>query len=433
MITALLIIGSLLIVLMTGMPVAFALIGISAVLLWYFLGSTALFMIVSASFKQARTEVFIAIPLFVFMASVLQFSGIATTMYNTMRMWTGRLKGGLAIATVIISAVLAALSGIGATATVAMGLIALPEMIGKKYNKHLVVGSITAGGALGPLIPPSNLLIIVGGYASLSVGKLFMGGIIPGLLCTMLYSLYIGVQCTRHPEYGPALPPEELATPMEKIRAIPKVILPILLIVTVLGGIYGGIFTPTEAAGFGAVGSLIIAGVSRKLTFGNLYDGLKLSFKVTGMIMWLVIGGGCYSTLVTTTGTATLISEFLTNIPFGATGVISVMLGITLVLGMFIDPVAITMICVPVFLPVLTALSIDPLWFMLLFSLATCIGYITPPFGLNIFYMKGVVPGYINLFDIYRGVIPFCIIKILVLILCIVFPGLLTWLPGLMD
>ncbi|MCP4718156.1 MAG: TRAP transporter large permease subunit [Desulfobacteraceae bacterium] len=433
MITALIIIGSLLILLMTGMPVAFALIGVSAVLLWVFLGPTALFMVVSASFKQSRTEVFIAIPLFVFMASVLQFSGIATTMYNTMRMWTGRLKGGLAIATVIISAVLAALSGIGATATVAMGLIALPEMIGKKYNKNIVVGSITAGGALGPLIPPSNLLIIVGGYASLSVGKLFMGGIIPGLLCTLLYSLYIWVQCTRHPEYGPALPPEEIATTREKIQAIPKVIMPILLIATVLGGIYGGVFTPTEAAGFGAIGSMIIAAISRKLSFDNLYDGLKLSFKVTGMIMWLVIGGGCYSTLVTTTGTATLISNFLTTIPFGATSIISVMLGITLVLGMFIDPVAITMICVPVFLPVLKALSIDPLWFMLLFSLATCIGYITPPFGLNIFYMKGVVPDNITLFDIYRGVIPFCVIKIAVLILCMIFPCLLTWLPSLMN
>ncbi len=433
MITALIIIGSLLILLMTGMPVAFALVGISSLLLWVFLGPTALLMVVSASFKQARTEVFIAIPLFVFMASVLQFSGIASTMYNTMRMWTGRLKGGLAIATVIISAILAALSGIGATATVAMGLIALPEMIGKKYNKNIVVGSITAGGALGPLIPPSNLLIVVGGYASLSVGKLFMGGIVPGLLCTILYSLYIWIQCKRHPEYGPALPPEEIASTKEKIQNIPKVIMPILLIAMVLGGIYGGIFTPTEAAGFGAIGALLIAAISRKLTFNGFYDGLKVSFKVTSMIMWLVIGGGCYSTLITTTGTASLISQFLTTMPFGVTSIISVMLGITLVLGMFIDPVAITMICVPVFMSVVTALSIDPLWFMLLFSLATCIGYITPPFGLNIFYMKGVVPDDISLLDIYTGVLPFCIIKIIVLFLCMMFPCFLTWLPSLMG
>ena len=433
MITALIIVGSLLILLMTGLPVAFSLVGLSALLLVFFLGPTALFMVVSASFKQARTEVFIAIPLFVLMASILQFSGIAKTLYNTMRMWTGRLNGGLAIATIIISAVLAALSGIGATATVAMGMIALPEMLGKKYNKHIVVGSITAGGALGPLIPPSNLLIIVGGYASLSVGKLFMGGIIPGILCTVLYSLYVMTRCTMKPELGPPLPKEELYTTADKIKAIPQVFLPILLIALVLGGIYGGIFTPTEAAGFGAIGALVIAAIHRQLSFDNLYTGLKLSFKVTSMIMWLVIGGGCYSTLVTTTGTAHLVSEFLSAMPFGATGVISVMLAITLLMGMFIDPVAITMICVPVFLPVIKSLGIDPLWFMLLFSLATCIGYITPPFGLNIFYMKGVVDKNITLMDIYKGVIPFCIIKMVVLILCMVFPVLLTWLPSLMD
>lgn len=433
MITALIIVGSLLILLMTGLPVAFSLVGLSALLLVIFLGPTALFMVVSASFKQARTEVFIAIPLFVLMASILQFSGIATTLYNTMRMWTGRLKGGLSIATIMISAILAALSGIGATATVAMGMIALPEMLSKKYNKHIVVGSITAGGALGPLIPPSNLLIIVGGYASLSVGKLFMGGIIPGLLCTVLYSLYVMFRCTLRPELGPALPKEELSSTMDKIKAIPKVFLPMLLIALVLGGIYAGIFTPTEAAGFGAIGSLIIAAIHRQLSLKNLYTGLKLSFKVTSMIMWLVIGGGCYSTLVTTTGTANLVSEFLAAMPCGSGGVITVMLGITLLMGMFIDPVAITMICVPVFLPVIESLGIDPLWFMLLFSLATCIGYITPPFGLNIFYMKGVVDQSITLMDIYKGVIPFCVIKTAVLVLCIVFPLLLTWLPSLMD
>ncbi|MCD6486210.1 MAG: TRAP transporter large permease subunit, partial [Syntrophobacterales bacterium] len=266
MATAAIIVGSLLILLMTGIPVAFALIGLSSLLLLVYLGPTALFMVVSATFKQSRTEVFIAIPLFVLMASILQTSGIATALYNTMRMWTGRLKGGLAIATTIISALLAAMSGIGATATVAMGLIALPEMLDKKYNKNMVVGCIAAGGALGPLIPPSNLMIIVGGYASISVGKLFMGGLVPGLICAFIYSIYIWIQCTIHPEYGPALPEEEMLSFREKIKATPVVIPPMGLIILVLGGIYGGIFTPTEAAGFGAIGAMIIAALYRKLT-----------------------------------------------------------------------------------------------------------------------------------------------------------------------
>ena len=433
MVTASIIVGSLLILLMTGLPVAFALIGLSSLLLLIYLGPTALFIVVSASFKQARTEVFIAIPLFVLMASILQTSGIATALYNTMRMWTGRLKGGLAIATTIISALLAAMSGIGATATVAMGLIALPEMLDKKYNKNMVVGCIAAGGALGPLIPPSNLMIIVGGYASISVGKLFMGGLVPGLICALVYSIYIWVRCTMHPEDGPALPEEEILSFREKLKATPVVIPPMGLIILVLGGIYGGIFTPTEAAGFGAIGAMIIAALYRKLTIPNLFDGLRISFKVTAMIMWLVIGGGCYSSLITCTGTAGLVSNFLASMPFGTMGVTLVMLVITLIMGMFIDPVAITMICVPVFLPVIKMLGIDPLWFMLLFSMATVIGYITPPFGLNIFYMKGVTPKDITLMDIYKGVLPFCILQIGVLVLCIIFPGLLTWLPGFMN
>lgn len=433
MITATIIVSSLMILLIAGLPVAFALIGVSALLLVVFLGPSALFMVVSSAFNQAQTEVFLAIPLFVLMASVLQFSGIATTLYNTMRLWTGRISGGLAIATIIISALLAAMSGIGATATVTMGLIALPEMMAKKYNKNLTLGAITAGGALGPLIPPSSLMIIVGGYASLSVGKLFIGGLIPGLLCTLFYSIYIWIKCKINPKMGPPLPPEEVSTLYEKIISIRKVILPILLIALVLGGIYSGFFTPTEASGFGAIGAMIIAIVYKQLSLKNLFDGLKLSFKVTGMIMWLVIGGACYSTLITCTGTATLVSNFLSVLPFGNSGIIIVMLIIVLILGMFIDPVAITMICTPVFLPVLEHLGIDQLWFMLMFTMATVIGYITPPFGLNIFYMKGIAPSGVSLIDIYQGVTPFCIIKIIVLILCFFFPFLMTWMPSLMG
>lgn len=433
MITSIIIVASLLLLLMTGIPVAFALVGLSCFFLWYLLGPNALFMVVSSAFNSSKTEVFIAIPLFVLMAAVLQFSGIATQLYHVMRMWTARLHGGLAIATTIISAFLAAMSGIGATATVAMGLIALPEMMQKKYNKHMVLGSITAGGALGPIIPPSNVLIIVGGYASLSVGKLFLGGLIPGIIIATVYCIYIWARCKRNPEDGPVMPPEEVPTLPEKVKALPQVILPLALIVIVLGSIYGGITTPTEAASFGAIGAIIIALVNRQLTLPNFFGGLKLSFKVTVMIMWLVIGGSCYSTLVTTTGTSAIVSEFLTNIPFGAYGAIALMLFITLIMGMFIDPVAICMICIPVFQPVCVALGIDVLWFMLLFSIATVIGYITPPFGLNIFYMKGVIPDNMTLKDIYRGVIPFCVLKVACLLLFIAFPALLTWLPHFMD
>jgi tripartite ATP-independent transporter DctM subunit len=218
---------SLLILLLTGLPVAFALAGLSSLLLYLFLGPTALFMVVGAAFKQIGTEVFIAIPLFVLMAAVLQFSGIASSLYRTMHMWMGPLRGGLAIGTVFICTIIDALSGIGATATTTMGLIALPEMVKRKYNKDMVVGAIAVGGALGPLIPPSVLMIIVGGYAQLSVGKLFLGGVFPGLLISLSYAFYIGIRCGIRPGDGPALTKEEQGTLWEKTKHLRYVFLPL--------------------------------------------------------------------------------------------------------------------------------------------------------------------------------------------------------------
>ncbi len=430
---ALITVISLLLLLVTGLPVAFALTGLSALLLYLFLGPSALFIVVGSAFKQIGTEVFMAIPLFVLMAAVLQFSGIASSLYKTMHMWMGRLRGGLGIGTIFICTIIDALSGIGATATTTMGLIALPEMLKKGYNKHMAVGVITVGGALGPLIPPSVLMIIVGGYAQLSVGKLFLGGVLPGLLIAFGYALYMAVRCAIRPQDGPAIDPAEQGSFSERLKNLKYIILPLLLIFFIMGGIYSGIFTPTEAAGFGALGAVVVALIYGKFTFANLVNALKLSMKVTCMIMWLVIGGGCYSALVTVTGTGNLVLDVLSALPVGPTGVIIVMLVIALIMGMFIDPVAISMICIPVFVPVINSMGIDLLWFMLLFVIAVVIGYITPPFGLNIFYMKGVAPDDVTIMDIYKGVMPFTAIKIISLCLCMVFPGILTYLPGLVK
>ena len=428
---ACIIVVSLLVLLLTGLPVAFALTGLSALLLLLFLGPSALYMVVGAIFKQIGTEVFLAIPLFVFMAAVLQFSGIASSLYKVMHMWMGPIRGGLARGTIFICTIIDALSGIGATATSTMGLIALPEMIKRDYDKSMVVGAIAVGGALGPLIPPSVLMIIVGGYAQLSVGKLFMGGVFPGLMIAMGYAIYIGIRCMIRPQDGPAMGKEEQGAFWDKVKNLRFVILPMGLIFFIMGGIYGGVFTPTEAAGFGALGAIVVAIIYGKFSISNMTGALQLSLKVSCMIMWLVMGGGCYSALITVTGTGNLVLDILGGLPFGVTGIILVMLTIALIMGMFIDPVAICMICIPIFIPVIKALSIDPLWFMLLFVISVVIGYITPPFGLNIFYMKGVAPDDVSIMDIYKGVMPFTAIKIGCLGLCIIFPWILTYLPSL--
>jgi tripartite ATP-independent transporter DctM subunit len=424
---------SFLLLLATGMPIAFALTGLSAILLWIFLGPTALFMVVASAFKQIGAEVFIAIPLFVLMAAVLQNSGIAESLYRTMHIWMGPLKGGLCIGTLWICAIIDALSGIGATATTTMGVIAMPEMIKRGYDKRMVLGAITVGGALGPLIPPSVLMIIVGGYAQLSVGKLFIGGVLPGLLITACWAIYVTTRCALRPELGPPMLKEERGTMREKIIGLRNVVLPLGLAFFIMAGIYTGIFTPTEAGGFGAMGALIISLIHRKFTWPGLMSSLQLALRVTAMILWLVIGGGCFSTLVTVTGTGKLILNLLSGLALGATGVVMVMLLIALILGCFIDPVAITMICVPIFIPVLNALGYDIFTFMMLFIIAVVIGYITPPFGLNLFYMKGVAPPGTSLLDIYMAATPYTIIMVGCLFICLWYPPIVTWLPGLMK
>lgn len=427
------ILGSFLVLLATGMPIAFALTGLSAILLWVFLGPTALFMVVASAFKQIGAEVFIAIPLFVVMAAVLQNSGIAESLYRTMHIWMGPLKGGLCIGTLWICALIDALSGIGATATTTMGVIAMPEMIKRGYDKRMVLGAITVGGALGPLIPPSVLMIIVGGYAQLSVGKLFVGGILPGLMITACWAVYVAIRCALKPELGPPMPKEERGTMREKIMGLRNVVLPLGLAFFIMAGIYTGIFTPTEAGGFGAMGALVISLIHRKFTWPGLMNSLQLGLRVTAMILWLVIGGGCFSTLVTVTGTGKLILNLLSGLALGPTGVVMVMLFIAMILGCFIDPVAITMICVPIFIPVLNALGYDIFTFMMLFIMAVVIGYITPPFGLNLFYMKGVAPSGTSLLDIYRSATPYTIIMMGCLAICLWHPPIVTWLPSFMK
>jgi tripartite ATP-independent transporter DctM subunit len=426
------IIVSFLALLSTGMPIAFALTSLSAIFLWFLLGPTALFMVVASAFKQIGAEVFIAIPLFVVMAAILQNAGVSEALYRTMHVWMGPLKGGLCIGTHWICAIIAALSGIGATGTTTMGVIALPEMLKRGYDQRLVLGAITVGGALGPLIPPSVLMIIVGGYAQLSVGKLFMGGVLPGIMVTSCWAIYVAIRCHMRPELGPPMPKEERGTMREKILGLRHVVLPLALVVFIMGGIYMGIFTPTEAGGFGAMGAIIISILNRKFSLSGLMTSLQMGMRVTAMILWLVIGGGCFSTLVTVSGTGKLILELLSGLAFGATGIILVMLLIALVLGCFIDPVAITMICVPIFIPVLNAIGIDIFTFMMLFIIAVVIGYITPPFGLNLFYMKGVAPPGTTILDIYRSTTPYTIIMIGCLLVCVWNPSIVTWLPNLM-
>jgi len=428
-----LIIGfALLLILVIGVPITFGLTGLSVVLLLIFRDADALYLIIAATLKQMSTDIFIAVPLFILMATILQFSGVAGDLYESMHKWVGPVKGGLASGTVVICTIIAAISGVAATATTTMGLIALPEMHKRGYYMPIVLGAIAGGGALGVLIPPSVLMIIVGGYSGVSVGKLFIGGILPGILVSLSWVIYITIRCAIRKMEGPALPEEERGTLWEKIVSLRALVLPFLVIALVLGEIYGGICTPTEAASFGVFGALVCAAVNRKLRWSNMSQALITAARITGMVMWLVIGGGCYSVLISSTGVGAFVSNVLTGLPTGPSGVVLIMLGVVFVMGMFIDPVAISMICIPIFMPAILRLGIDPLWSMLLFTICVIVGYITPPFGINLFYMKGVAPEETTMMDIYRGAVPYALLMVIVLVFCFKFPSLLIWLPNTM-
>jgi len=421
------------IILFTGLNVCFVLFGVALLFDLILFGPKSLYMCVTSFSGAVRQETWIAIPLFVLLASFLEASGIGSDLYDTMHKWMAGLKGGLAMGTAIICALIDAMSGLGATATVTMGLLALPEMLKRGYDKDMVLGVIPAGGALGPLIPPSVIMVVVGGLWGLSVGKLFMGGFIPGFLITFGYCAYIGVRCIIQPHMGPSCPPEERGTWGQRLVSLYKVIVPLLIILLMMVSIYSGAATPTETAGIGATATFLVILFRGRLTWEILTTALSITLRITSMVVWLLIGGIAFGSFINSLGISDLFTNFLTGLAISNIGVLWLMMIIVLILGCFIDGGSIFMICSPVYLPVCLKMGWDPIWFGVLMTIAIVIGYITPPFGMNLFYMKGLVPKGITMRDIYRSAIPYVFIMILGLALCIHFPILVMWLPTMMK
>jgi tripartite ATP-independent transporter DctM subunit len=349
-----------------------------------------------------------------------------------MHLWCGGLRGGLAIGTLGICAVFAAMVGISGAAVVAMGTIALPSMLERGYDKKMALGVINTGGGWGILIPPSILMILYALITGVSVGKMFAAGIMPGILLMVLTAIYILVRCHLQPELAPALPKEERGTWPEKLRALRAVLLPIGVVIMVLGSIIGGITTPTEAAAMGVLGALISAAVYRQFKWSILQEAAIRTFKLTGMIMWILFAAHAFSAAYQSMGAQDLIEGLMNMIPGGPWGIIVAMMVIVFLLAMVLDPVGIMLITLPVFMPIVESLGFDPIWFGILFVINMEIGYMTPPFGFNLFYLKGVVPPSITMKDIYSSIIPFVIVEIVGLGLIMIFPQIATYLPDLL-
>lgn len=423
--------GSLIFFLMLGLPLAFVLGGVSVIFLYFTWGIESFYMVASQMWGSMNSFTLVAIPLFVLMAMLLEKTGVAQALYRMMHLWWGGVRGGLAIGTVAICTIFAAMVGISGAAVVTMGTIALPAMLERGYDKRMAIGCISAGGGLGILIPPSVLMILYSLITGASVGKLFAAGVVPGIMLAVMICGYIFIRCWLQPSLGPALPREERGTWPEKFAALRAVLLPLLIVAMVLGSILFGLATPTEAAAVGVLGAIISAVVHGQMTWPLLRDSCIRTFKLTGMIMWILFAAHAFSSAYQSMGAQALIKDMMTGIPGGPWGTIIFIQIVLLLLGMVLDPVGIMLITLPVFLPIVTALGFDPIWFGILFIINMEIGYQTPPFGFNLFYLKGIVPPDITMGDIYRSVTPYTMVMILGLLLVMIFPQIATWLPSL--
>ncbi|MDP0928198.1 TRAP transporter large permease subunit [Paracoccus onubensis] len=424
--------GALLLFILLGSPLTFVLGGISVVFLYYEMGSVGFYLLASKMWETMQSPTLMAIPLFVYMAVLLEKSGVANDLYSMMHLWWGGLRGGLAIGTVLICVIFAAMSGISGAAVVTMGTIALPKMLERGYDKKLALGAINAGGGWGILIPPSILMVLYSLLTEVSVGRLFAAGIGPGLLLFVLVSIYIGVRCWLQPELGPALPREERAGWGPKLRSLKAVILPILIVAIVLGAIFGGYATPTEAAAIGVFGALVATLVNRQLSWRVIHDTSIATLRLTALVIWILFAAHAFSAAYTALGAQSMMSNLMGFIPGGKWGALLFMLMILFLFGMVLDPVGIMLITLPVFLPVIREAGFDPIWFGILFIIMMEVGYMTPPFGFNLFYLKGVAPPGVTMGDIYSSVIPYVLVTLLGVLLIILIPGIALYIPNLL-
>ena len=383
-----------------------------------------------------------AIPMFIFMASMLERAGVIEELFDMIHKMLGGLRGGLASSTVIASTLLAAMCGVIGATEVTMGLIALPAMLRRKYDKTIACGSILAGGTLGILIPPSILAILFAVVAQQSVGELFVGAVVPGLLLSAMYIAYISVRCGLNPSLGPALPPDERVATKEKLRLLKNLAAPIILVCIVLGVIFTGIATPVEAAGIGSFGAMVVSALHGRLTAANIRAAALSTMKVSGMVLWIIFGATLFVGFYIYNDGQEFVNRTILATGLGPYGILLLMMVILVVLGMFLDWVGILLLAAPIFIPLIKTLSFDgvlglpgvaaeelPLWFGVVYMVNMQMSFLSPPFGYALFYLKSVAPPQVSMAQIYKSSLPFLLLQAAGLALCIIFPELVLWLP----
>ncbi|MBD0417100.1 TRAP transporter large permease [Oryzicola mucosus] len=419
-------VAAIFLLLLTGQPLAWVTGLVALVFTFGWFGGMALPLVTARIFGFITEYSLVAIPMFILMAALLDRSGIAKSLFSGMRILAGRLPGGVAVQTLIVAILLAAMSGVIGGEIVLLGILALPQMLRLGYDRNLSIGVVVAGGSLGTMMPPSIVLIIYGLVASVSIADLFLAAITPALMLLGFYVAYVLYICWRNPELGPPMSDEEMA--QESIgSALRSLAAPLFIVLVVLGSIYGGIASITEAAAMGVLAVLLISLARRELTFKMLQDSLVHTLETCGMIIWIGIAAAVLVGVYNLMGGNRFVADAILGINAPPVVIIMVMMLILLVLGMFLDWIGIALLTLPIFVPIVIQLGYDPIWFGILFAVNMQVSYLTPPFGPAAFYLKSVAPKEITLKHIYTALLPFIALQLTVLAIILFFPPIATW------
>ncbi|MEO8004651.1 MAG: TRAP transporter large permease subunit, partial [Betaproteobacteria bacterium] len=417
-----------------GMPIAFATGLIAVVFCAVFADLNSLAIVTFRTYGFVNSYVLLSVPMFLMMANILDKSGVAHDLYDALKIWAGRLPGGVGVMTLLAATVMAAMTGIIGGEVILLGLVALPQMLRLRYDSKLAIGIVCAGGSLGTMIPPSLVLVFYGLTTSTSIGDLFLASTVPGLILGLIYIVYVLIRCWINPKLGPPAPPEMRNIPLRaKFAALKKVVLPLFIIFSVLGSIYGGLTSVSEAAAMGVVGVIIAAAIRGTLHWKMLRDSLYSAMSTCGLLIWLSIGANAMVGVYNLLGGITYLKSIMTGLPFAPIVVILIMMAIFLLLGMFMDWFSIMLLTMPIFGPTVTALGYDLIWFGVLFNITMQVGYLSPPFGQAPFYLKSVAPPEISINHIFMAMLPFIALQVIGLLVVLFFPQVALYLPQLMN
>ena len=434
LISLLMLAAFVLLILVLGMPIAFATGLIAVVFCAAFADLDSLAIVTFRTYGFVNSYVLLSVPMFLMMASILDKSGVAHDLYEALKIWAGRLPGGVGVMTLVAGAVMAAMTGIIGGEVILLGLVALPQMLRLQYDSKLAVGIECAGGSLGTMIPPSLVLVFYGLTTSTSIGDLFVASTIPGIMLAVIYIIYVLIRCGINPKLGPPAPAELRNIPFKaKLLALRKVILPLFIILSVLGSIYSGFTSVSEAAAMGVAGVIISAAIRRTLSFTMIRDSLYTTMSTCGLLIWLSIGANAMVGVYNLLGGITYIKGLMISLPLPPIGVVLVMMLIFLVLGMFMDWFSIMLLTMPISAPTITTLGYDLIWFGVLFNITMQVGYLSPPFGQAAFYLKSVAPPTISLNHIFISVLPFIGLQIIGLLIVLFIPDVAMMLPRLLQ